>query len=383
MEKREALSSRSRRAEDALRSATAEWRHGHRRASALVDRPRAALGRLERHERVLVVTRTAKDCSRDRITTSAASLAFHWFLAIFPAVLALVGVAHLVGLSPAAIALLVRDLGVLLPRQAAEVVVQALRSPLGRRASLAEAVIGSGVALWSAIEAMASLQVGLDIAFEVSRDRGFVGRRLMAFPLLGLTVTAGFIGFGLLVLGRPVGRLLAHDVPLAGSLFAAAWTVVRVVGALAAISLLLSGYFSLGPRRERLRWQWSSPGSVLATLGWLAVSLLYSFYLDDIGHSSRDYGALAGVATLLLWLFLTATIVLVGAELDKELARLAAEKASPPEGDHPVVDRSLPATGSLSAHGHVPARDRHPSLAEEDGQNRGARRDAHPPADPG
>lgn len=263
--------------------------------------------------------RTVSEAAKDRISTSAASLAFHWFLAIFPAAVALLGLARLVGLSGAQLRGVVHSINVVLPLDAAKVIDQALRTPVSARAGFVEVVVGTAIALWSAVEAMAALQVSLDVAYEVSGDRGFVSRRLMSLPLIAATIVLGGAAFAMVVLGKPVGQLLRGAVPLAGPVFADVWSWARWIGAIVLIILLFSVYFTIGPRREVFRWQWVNPGSVLATLGWLGTSAGFSFYLNNFGDETRSYGALAGVAVLLLWLFLAAVFVLIGAELNCEL----------------------------------------------------------------
>jgi membrane protein len=283
-----------------------------------------------------LVRKTFAEAVEDRITTGAASLAFHLFLAIFPAIVAAVAVVGLVGLSASQLRSLVHGLDVLLPVQMSQTIDQALRNPLKGAGGGVEVAVGLAVALWSAVEAMASLQVGLDVAFEVSSDRGFVRRRLMAVPLLLLTVVLGGAASGLLVLGDPIRSLLPSSVALARSTFDAAWVAIRWAGALALVVLLLSAYYSFGPNRERSRMRWVSTGAVVAAVGWLASSAAFSYYLDNFGHESRSYGAVAGVAALLLWLYLAAVAVLLGAELDCELGRSpsapapAATPSAPP-----------------------------------------------------
>jgi membrane protein len=266
----------------------------------------------------------------DRITTSAASLAFHWFLAIFPAIVAAVGVVGLVGLSASQLRSLVHGVDVLLPVQMSQTIDQALQNPVKGAGGGVEVAVGLAVALWSSVEAMAALQVGLDVAFEVGSDRGFVSRRLRAVPLLALTVLLGGAASGLLVLGDPIRALLPTSVALARSTFDVAWFAVRWAGALALVILLLSAYYAFGPNFERPRRRWVSLGAVAAAVGWLGASAAFSFYLDHFGHESRTYGAFAGVAALLLWLYLTGLVVMLGAELDCELSRA-------PTGPRPVL----------------------------------------------
>jgi len=274
---------------------------------------------------VNVVVATLQESSHDRITTSAGNLAFHWFLAVFPAAVAAIGLAGVVHLSPTTLHHLLHGIGVLLPAQMSAVLAQALRRPDRLGASRLELVVGVAVALWSAVEATAALQVGLDIACEVSGDRGFIGRRLVALPLVAVTVLLGGSASVLLVLGDPVRRLLPHHLPLVEPAFGALWDAIRFGGATVLVMTLLSTYYSFGPRRLHFRWRWITAGSITAGAVWLGASVGFAFYLNHFGHESRTYGTFAGVAVLALWLYLTAAAVLLGAELDTELARPVAE----------------------------------------------------------
>ncbi len=144
-------------------------------------------GRL-RHDGPLL-RRSFVAAGKDRIP--AAALAFHWFLAVVTAAVAAVGVISLLGLSPDSIARLIRDLCVLVPAQLADTISKALRGPGRTTGGWVATVLGGAAALWSSIEAMSALQVGLDIAYEVKTDVGFVARRLKALPLMACTVVFG------------------------------------------------------------------------------------------------------------------------------------------------------------------------------------------------
>jgi membrane protein len=296
----------------------------HLERSLLVQRS-ANLFRRSAAKGIDIARAVLRNSSNDRITTSAGSLSFHWFLAIFPAMIALTGVAGLVGLSGHDLRSLVHGIGVVLPAGVSQVLVEALHHSENARTSILEILIGTGVALWSGVESMAALQVGMDQAFEVRSDRGFVGRRLMALPLLGATTSFGALASGLVVLGAPIGTLLHRDVPLAGGAFDLLFNVVRMVGAFGAVSLLISILYWRGPNRPAARFRWVTPGSLVATLAWLVASVLFSIYLNDFGHEATSYGTFADIAILLLWLFIAGTALLVGGELDHELERRYGE----------------------------------------------------------
>lgn len=262
---------------------------------------------------------------------NAASMAFHGFLAMLPVLIALVGLFGLIGLSPGALHTLLHATSVLLPSQMSEEINSQLLKPSSRQVNLAAASLGFAVALWSSIEAMASLQVALDVAYEVPRDRGFIGRRLMATPLIGVTIVLGGVASLLLVLGSPLASLLPSAVAIVRPEYHALLLVIRYGGALILLMLLLSAYYSFAPSHARAHWEWVSPGSVVAALGWVLTSAGLSFYLDNFAHETRTYGALAGVAVTLLWLFVTATVILFGAELNRELERMATEPGVDPD----------------------------------------------------
>lgn len=259
--------------------------------------------------------RVARQSARDRVTTIAASLAFHAFLALVPTVIAAVGLLGVVGLSSHSLHSLLHAVSVLLPTQMSRVVTAQLLRPPSVKTNLTEVGLGVLVATWSAVEAMAALQVALDVAYEVPNDRGPLGRRIAAVPLLAITLVLGGSASILLVLGGPIGTLVPAG-------FVPVLSVLRYAGSIVLVVLLLSAFYSFGPARPALEWEWVSPGGIAGAAGWILSSLAFSFYLDHLGHASRTDGALAGVAVSLLWFFLTSLVVLYGAELNRELERM-------------------------------------------------------------
>lgn len=269
-----------------------------------------------------VIRNTIKTSVKDRITLSAASLAFHWFLAIFPALIAITSVFALAGLSSAELKNVVHGIGIIFPANVASVLDQSMRSPTrGSQLNYTEVLLAALVAIWSGIEAMSALQVSLDIAFETQFDRGFLKRRLVGSLLLLLSIFLGIVAFILFILGAPLGGLISHNVAIAPGVFRDIWILIRFLVSIFAVMLLVSIYYFLGPNKDSRHFDWISPGSALAVIGWLIASILFSFYLNRFGHQSNSYGVFAGVVTLLLWLFMSSTAVLLGAELDRELER--------------------------------------------------------------
>jgi membrane protein len=259
---------------------------------------------------------------RDRVNVAAGAFAYRWFLSIFPLIIALLGVASLVTIPHRIITNLINGVTTALPSGAAKVLTQSIaHAELHSGASLATTIVASVVALWSSTSGMVVVEEGLDMAYGLPTDRSFVTRRLVALPLLASAVVLGGAASALAVFGSQLGRLLQDVVPIHGIAFAIAWTALRWVLALALMNLLLSVFYYLAPNRRRLRWRWSSVGAVFATVVWALVSLGFSLYTSIFGSFGATYGAFAGVAILIFWLYLSGLAILMGAEVDAVLER--------------------------------------------------------------
>lgn len=276
--------------------------------------------------------RSLRKFGRDRCSMSAGSLAYHWFLALFPAIIALLGLLALVHAGGGLVQHLVHALRTALPSGAAGVFIAAVQAATKRASGPAITVIvGLLVAVWSASAAMTALQTALDIAYEVPKDRKFAAKRLRALVMMLVTLVLGGLGAALLVFGAPIGAGIAQHLPIHGLTFTVVWTVLRWLVTIVVITALFSFFYFYAPNRESPRWQWVSAGGLLATFIFLAASVGFSFYVTRLGSYAKTYGAFAGVAILIFWFYLTGLAVLLGGEINAELEREATARGADPD----------------------------------------------------
>ena len=280
--------------------------------------------------------RTKRRVKSDRVTMASGSLAYHWFLAFFPAIIAGLGLLTLLQVGSGTLHHLTHGIAKALPAGSASVFDAAVNAA-GRRSSgsAAAVIVGVLVALWSATSGMAVLEQALDVAYEVPADRPFLSRRLLGVPLMALVAGLGGGAGALVVFGQPIGSAIQGAVPLHGMAFTVVWTVVRWAIAVVLLTVLFSAIYFIAPNRQSPRWQWVSVGGLLATAVFLLVSLGFSYYVSSFGSYANTYGSFAGVAILIFWMWLIGLAVLVGGEVNAVVERQAAQAAA--GSDQPVT----------------------------------------------
>lgn len=261
-----------------------------------------------------VLRRAWAESSADNISLIAAGVAFYSFLALFPALIAGILLYGLVR-DPADVREQAAGWTDTLPDDAASIVTTQLEQlsesssqSLGLGLALALAL-----ALWSAAGGVGNLVTAINIAYDEKETRGFLKRKLLALGLtLGaivfVVVTLSLVAAAPAVLDDVVG-----SGPARWGLEAGRWLFL-----LAMMVMVLAILYRVAPDRADAKVSWVSVGAVVATLGWLVASLGFSLYVDNFGSYGETYGALAGVVVLLLWLWLSIYLVLLGAELNAE-----------------------------------------------------------------
>lgn len=260
----------------------------------------------------VTVKRTLTEIKADRVTFVAAGMAYYLFLALFPAVIAAIGVLGLVDASRETISSLESSVRSTLPAGPSDIIGDAINNA-GRpneSASIWAALIGIAVAVWSASSGMVALQKGLNVAYDIPEERKFVKARLVALALIVATLLLGGVPSPIFTFGESTIYVIIGWI----------LTVVAVV-------VLFSLFYYLAPNRSSPHWSWVSAGGIVGALLWIVLSVGFVIYVNEFSSYGKTYGTMAGVVVLILWLFLTSLTVLIGGELNAELERQAATKS--------------------------------------------------------
>ncbi len=292
-------------------------RAGPKHAQLGDDDPAAVLQRIQAPRRGLwsVLLGTYNRFSDDRIMTEAAGVTFYVLLALFPAVATLISIYGLFA-DPAAVGVQLKNVTAVVPEGGMQIIedqVQALTAN-GHQTLSFGVVVGVLTSLWSANQGIKSVFDALNVVHHEKETRSYLMR-----TALSLCFTFGAILFlvlallGIVVLPIVLSFVGAEE-DTAILLTLARWPVLIV-----ALMLFLSTVYRFGPSRSNARWQWITWGSAFAVLGWVAASLGFSYYVANFGSYNRTYGSLGAVIGFLTWIWITAMIVLLGAELNAEL----------------------------------------------------------------
>ncbi len=267
-----------------------------------------------------VLLRTWLGISSDRISLIAAGCAFWATLALFPAISMLISIYGLV-FDPGTVEPHLDVLHDILPPAAFSLIATRVHTLVsqGRGALGVSLLIGTTIAFWSASTGTKSMLSALNLVYGEREQRGF-----FRFQAVGLLMTLGTIfgailGLVLLVFLPAVIDFLGLDAHARSLLRLGSFGVLLLF-----VSTALSLLYRFGPSRALVRWHWITAGSLVATLLWLAASALLSFYVSHVASYDATYGPLGAVAAIMMWFWVSAYAVLLGAELNVALEKPAA-----------------------------------------------------------
>jgi membrane protein len=292
-----------------------------------------------------LLKRTAYEVLADNCLGLAAQLAYYFFLALFPALLFVVALASflpIAGLMDAITAALAR----VAPQEVIDL-VQGQLILIAKTQNGGLLTLGFLGTLWSTSSGLSAVIDTLNQAYDVQDSRPFWKTKLIAVVLTLVLAVFIVVSFAMVMIGPTLGAKAAGWLHL-GPVFVWTWTALHWPLVFALVTLAIAVIYYYAPDVEQ-EWIWITPGSVLATLLWIGISLGFRYYVTHFGAFNATYGAIGGVIVALLWFYVSALAVLVGAELNAEIEH-ASPWAKAPGEKRPGERRKLGPAAARAYH---------------------------------
>lgn len=261
-----------------------------------------------------VLWRTKQQLNEDNLSVVAAGVAFYSFLAVVPALAVAIALYALVA-DPSDLARHLDLLARVMPGEVMPLLEEQLkRIASNNTAAGVSAIVGVLIALYSSANATKALITGLNIAYDETEKRSFLKLNAEALGLTLAAIVAVLFAIGVITVLPAVLSSVAPGTE--GLLSWLRWPVL--------VGLFMVGVACLyrwAPSRDEPKWKWLSPGAATAAVLWVIGSGLFSLYVSKFGSYDKTYGSLGAVAVFLMWLYLTAYVVLLGAEMNSEMER--------------------------------------------------------------
>ena len=267
-----------------------------------------------------ILSRSWAELGNDNVSIVAAGVAFYALLAIFPALGAALAIYGYVA-DPADVGRQLASLGGMIPADSRSVLERQLAELASQPKNTLSigAVIAILLALWSASSGIKALMTALDIVYEEREKRGFLRYNLTALAMTLGAIVAGLFAIALVAILPPIVEALRLPDWLHWLISLARWPILAL-----AVMTALTVLYRYGPSRNQARWNWVSWGAAAATLLWIIASALFSWYAANFANYNKTYGSVGAIVGLLMWFYITAYVVLLGAEMNSEMERQTA-----------------------------------------------------------
>ena len=262
-----------------------------------------------------ILMRVKDEVAQDHVGLIAAGVSFYGLMALFPAITASLAIGGLM-VEPPQIVDMMNQLEGLVPQEVLTIITdQAAKVAGSQEGGLGlAAIFGILLAIYSASKGVGSLMEGLNVAYDEEETRGFFMLTLVKLSMTLFAILGAILG--LFIVGG-IPALIALDSTSTGTDL-----LLGIGGVLAAAALITFGlaiFYRYGPARENAEWRWLSVGALTGCAVWVVGSAGFAFYVGNFGSYNETFGAMAGVIVLLMWMWLSAFIVLLGAELNAEV----------------------------------------------------------------
>ena len=261
----------------------------------------------------------------DNVSIISAGVAFYSFLAIFPAIAALVSIYGLIT-DPQQIQDQLNQLSQVMPQQAYTIIETQLQELAKTPGSTLgwSLVISILFSIWSANKGVKSLFTGIEIAYYSDESRGFIKENALSLLFTFIAIILIIISLALIVAFPAIVDQLGLSSGIKTLIEWARWIILALI-----VVFFLGKIYQYAPTKPNPEFKWVLPGAILATVVWLLASWGFSYYVSNFGSYGEMYGSISAVVVMLLWLFITCFIILIGAEVNSETEKYSGHmKAS-------------------------------------------------------
>ena len=271
-----------------------------------------------------VLWRVYASVNDNRLLAVAAGVVFYSLLAIFPAVGAFVSLYGLIADASTIDAHLTLASGIL-PAGAVDI----LHEQISKLAAKSDAKLslgflaGLGVALWSANAGMKAIIDALNIVYDEKEKRSFVKLNLVSLLFTFAAILSLIVALAAVVVAPIIFSMVGLSTFFSLAIATLRWPLLSILATVA-----LAAIYRYGPSRREARWQWLSVGSVAAAIGWLIGSLLFSWYIANFGAYNATYGSLGAAVGMMMWMWISAIVILLGAQLNAEIEHQTARDST-------------------------------------------------------
>jgi membrane protein len=288
-----------------------------------------------------VLKRTFKEFKDDNLTDWAAALTYYGVLSIFPLLLVLVSILGLVGQS--ATQPLIDNVGKVAPGPAKEIITSAIQNlQQSKGAAGILFIVGLAGALWSASGYIAAFMRASNAIWDVEEGRPAWKTIPLRLVITLITVVLLAVMAVAVVLTGPLAEQVGNVVGL-GSTAVTVWDIAKWPVLILIVSFMFAFLYWAAPNVRHPKFQWVSPGGLVAVLLWILASAAFAFYVANFGSYNKTYGALGGVIIFLVWLWISNIAILLGAEFNAELERGRQIEAGRPAEKEPFLAPRDPA----------------------------------------
>jgi membrane protein len=271
-----------------------------------------------------ILWRVYASINDNRLLAVAAGVVFYSLLAIFPAIAAFVSLYGLIADASTIDSHLSLAAGIF-PSGAVDI----LHEQIARLTAKTDAKLGLGfvtglaIALWSANAGMKGIIDALNVVYDEKEKRSFVKLNLLSLLFTVIAILSLMIALAAVVIAPIVFSAVGLSSLLGLAIAVLRWPLLLVLAAVA-----LAAIYRYGPSRTEARWQWLSVGSVAAAIAWLIGSVLFSWYIAHFGAYNATYGSLGAAVGMMMWMWISAIVILLGGELNAEIEHQTAHDST-------------------------------------------------------